>query len=75
MFKGKTHPRGSVIFLSNAWGGRVSDIEITRKSDHSICQETRFDRGFTLKEDFATEWSAELILPSFTRGKKQMSTQ
>jgi hypothetical protein len=31
------------------------------------------DRGFTLKEDFATVCSAELIIPAFTKGKTQLS--
>ena len=31
------------------------------------------DRGFTLQEDFALNSGSELIIPAFTRGKKQLS--
>ncbi|WAR01910.1 hypothetical protein MAR_008468 [Mya arenaria] len=64
--------RGTVIFLSNAWGGRVSDIELTRKSNfisrslHLSVDQILADRRFTLQEDFASVCCAELILPSFT---------
>jgi len=30
------------------------------------------DRGFTLQDDFAVQCSAELIIPPFTQGKKQL---
>lgn len=75
------NPLGAVIFLSRAWGGRVSDIEITRQSGY-ISRKYHFpgdqilaDRGFTLQEDLATECSAELILPAFTKGRKQLPAQ
>ena len=31
------------------------------------------ERGFTLQDDFATVCCAELIIPAFTKGKKQLS--
>ena len=31
------------------------------------------DRGFTLSEDFALNSGTELLIPAFTRGKKQLS--
>ena len=74
-------PLGAVIFLSKAWGGRVSDVEITRKSGyisrsyHHPGDQILADRGFTLQEDLATECSAQLILPAFTKGRKQLSAQ
>ena len=33
------------------------------------------DRGFTLQDDFAALCSAELVMPSFTKGKKQLSAE
>ena len=33
------------------------------------------DRGFTLEDDFAVGCSAELIIPSFIKGKKQLSAK
>ena len=30
------------------------------------------DRGFTLEQDFALDSGSELIIPAFTRGKKQL---
>lgn len=75
------NPRGCVIFLSKAWGGRVSDNEITRKSGyispllHHPGDQILADRGFLLREDLATECSAELILPAFVKGKKQLPAE
>ena len=75
------NPLGAVVFLSRAWGGRVSDVEITRQSGyisrkyHLPGDQILADRGFTLKEDLATECSAELILPAFTKGRKQLTAQ
>lgn len=71
-----TTPSGSVCFLSKCWRGRVSDKNLT--------QESRFlrqllpgdvvmaDRGFTIEDDVAL-YGAKLQIPSFTRGKKQLS--
>ena len=72
---------GSVSFLSCAWGGRVSDIEIVRSSGfidqryHHPGDQILADRGFTLQDDFASVCGAELIIPAFTKGKKQLSAQ
>ena len=33
------------------------------------------DRGFTLQDEFAAGWGFELIIPSFTKGKKQLSSK
>ena len=75
------NPLGAVVFLSRAWGGRVSDVELTRQSGfinnhyHHPGDQILADRGFTLQDDFASECSAELLLPAFKRGKKQLSAQ
>ncbi|XP_030834231.1 uncharacterized protein LOC115921180 [Strongylocentrotus purpuratus] len=72
-------PLGAVCYLSPAWGGRVSDVELVRQSGfidphlHEPGDQILADRGFLLHDDFATVCSAELITPAFTRGKSQLS--
>jgi hypothetical protein len=74
-------PTGAISYLSSAWGGRVSDIDLVRQSGfissnfHLPGDQILADRGFMLEEDFAVTCSAELIIPSFTRGKKQMEAR
>ena len=75
-------PSGCVTFLSDCWGGggggggRVSDKKITTKSgllDKLIPGDVVMaDRGFTMADDFAMK-GAKLIVPAFTKGKKQLS--
>jgi hypothetical protein len=73
------NPHGAITYLSPAWGGRASDVEIVRQSGfishtyHQPGDQILADRGFTLKDDFAAQCSAELIMPAFTKGKKQFS--
>ena len=68
-------PYGSVSFISQAWGGRVSDFDIVRESGfinrniHCHGDQILADRGFTLQDEFATGCGVELIIPSFTKGK------
>lgn len=63
------------------WGGRVSDVELVRKSGfispnyHHPGDQILADRGFTLQDDFASVCSAELIIPAFTKGKSQLSAE
>ncbi|XP_021362625.1 uncharacterized protein LOC110456301 [Mizuhopecten yessoensis] len=72
-------PLGAINFLSKAWGGRVSDVQIVRDSNfidtkyHMPGDQILADRGFTLSEDFAAKCSAELITPAYTKGKKILS--
>ena len=74
-------PLGSVSFLSAAWGGRVSDVELVRESGfidpkfHLPGDQILADRGFTLQDDFAAACGAELIIPAFTKGRSQLSAQ
>ncbi|XP_071121934.1 uncharacterized protein [Mytilus edulis] len=74
-------PLGSITFLSEVWGGRVSDTEIVRSSGfissiyHHPGDQILADRGFTLQDDFASVCSAELIIPAFTKGKSQLSAE
>lgn len=69
-------PAGAVMFLSAGWGGRVSDKQITMESGfvdklgNGDC--ILADRGFNIKEEFAMK-GAILKVPSFTKGKNQLS--
>ncbi|XP_057297659.1 uncharacterized protein LOC130628692 [Hydractinia symbiolongicarpus] len=69
-------PTGSVSFLSEGWGGRVSDKEITIKSGFLDLVENGdlvlADRGFLIEQELATR-GVVLKIPEFTRGKEQMS--
>ena len=69
-------PTGSITFISKAWGGRVSDRLITRKSGFLdyICpgDVVMADRGFNISDDLAVI-GAHLEIPASTRGKKQLS--
>ena len=69
-------PAGGITFLSNGWGGRVSDKEITLRSGFmNKLQRGNLilaDRGFQLAEEFAV-YGAILKVPAFTKGKTQMS--
>ena len=69
-------PMGTICFLSKCWGGRVSDKVLTRSSNFYKLLERDdtilADRGFTIAEDIAV-FGADLRIPSFTRGKKQLT--
>ena len=69
-------PQGAVSFLSKAWGGRASDKQITENSgllskllpgDVILA-----DRGFNISESVGL-MCAQVKIPAFTRGKKQLS--
>ena len=74
-------PLGSISFTSKAWGGRVSDIDIVKDSGlinpnlHHRGDQILADRGFILHDEFAAGCGVELIIPSFTKGKKQLSAK
>ena len=74
-------PLGAVTYISSVWGGRASDVEIVRQSGfidpalHFPGDQLLGDRGFTLAEEFAIKCRAELLIPSFTKGKKQLSAR
>ena len=69
-------PQGSTAFISDAWGGRVSDKFLTRESQ--ILEKllpgdiVLADRGFDIAEDLAIG-QAKLKIPAFTRGQSQLS--
>ena len=68
-------PQGTISFVSEAWGGRVSDKFLTENSsflnnllpgDLVIA-----DRGFTIQEGF-WHYQAQINVPAFTKGKDQL---
>ena len=71
-------PSGSATFVSKAWGGRASDNKITNQC--GILDKLNpgdivlADRGFTLKDQFSLI-GCKLIVPAFTKGKKQLSSR
>ena len=71
-------PTGSICFISEAWGGRVSDKVITQQCGFlkhvEFGDQIMAARGFNVSDDLAM-CGAELLIPAFTRGKKQLSTQ
>ena len=69
-------PQGSVSFISDGWGGRISDKHLTQNSgllDHLLPGDTVLaDRGFDIKDSVGL-YCATLTLPAFTKGKRQLS--
>ena len=69
-------PQGTVAFISKGWGGRASDVHITECSG-LLCHLfpgdiVLADRGFNIQEA-AGMYCAEVKIPPFTKGKKQLS--
>ena len=69
-------PFGTICFLSECWGGRVSDKNLTQASNFFNLVEhgdtILADRGFNIADDLAL-YGAKLEIPAFTRGKQQLS--
>ena len=69
-------PCGTISFLSKCWGGRVTDKFITRESGFLKLIDPSdviiADRGFDIADDIALH-GGKLEIPSFTKGKKQLS--
>ena len=69
-------PQGMTMFLSDSWGGRVSDKHLTREC--GILRKllpgdiVLADRGFDIEEDVAM-MQASLKIPAFTKGVSQLS--
>ena len=61
--------------LSNGWGGRTSDKHIDEKSgllNNLLSRDILTgDRGFKISDDVAS-YQAKLVIPDFTKGKKQL---
>ena len=71
-------PNGAISFLSKCWGGRATDKCITKNSGFLDLVEhgdvILADRGFDIADDLGV-YGARLEIPSFTRGKNQLSLQ
>ena len=71
-------PNGAISFLSKCWGGRATDKCITKNSGFLDLVEhgdvILADRGFNIADDLGV-YGARLEIPSFTRGKNQLSLQ
>ena len=68
-------PNGAVSFLSLCWGGRTTDKCITKNSgflEHGDV--ILVDWGFDVSDDLGV-CGVRLEIPSFSRGKKQLSLQ
>lgn len=68
-------PQGSISYISEGWGGRISDKYITQNSTflNNLCPGdiVMADRGFLIKE-FVELFQATVKIPAFTRGKDQL---
>ncbi len=77
-------PQGVVSFVSKGWGGRVAEWPSGRVSDKCLTENCGLlnylvtlvlaDRGFTV-QDAVGLYCAEVKMPAFTKGKKQLSQQ
>ena len=71
-------PCGTILYLSSCWGGRVSDKYLTQNCGFLNLLEygdtVLADSGFNISEDLAL-FGATLAIPSFTKGKLQLSQQ
>lgn len=69
-------PQGTVSYISQGWGGRVSDKYLTENCNIlSYLQPgdtILADRGFDIQES-AAMYCARVTMPSFTKGKKQLT--
>ena len=70
-------PRGSICFLSKAWGGRASDRHITLESGIldkvDPTDQLLVDRGFLIKSEVVSR-NATLVMPPPAGGHNQMLT-
>ncbi|KAH6947736.1 hypothetical protein HPB50_021094 [Hyalomma asiaticum] len=68
-------PSGSITYVSKAWGGRVSDKELTQHSGLLELVEEGdvylVDRGFRCEEMFGAR-GASLLMPSLTKKRAQL---
>ena len=69
-------PQGVISFLSKGWGGRVSDKHLTEHSGFlnrlSPGDMILADRGFDISDSVGLH-CAQVSIPAFTKGKKQLS--
>lgn len=74
-------PKGQVSYVSDAYGGCVSDRQICERSEllddpqmFDSGDSIMADRGFTVQDLFATK-DVGINMPSFLKGKSQLSGQ
>ncbi|XP_064455422.1 uncharacterized protein LOC135366587 isoform X2 [Ornithodoros turicata] len=69
------NPHGCITFISKAFGGRISDKEITVESGFLELllpgDQILADRGFLLHQEFFHR-NVQLITPAFTKGRTQL---
>ena len=69
-------PQGTVCFISDGWGGHVSNKHLTENSgllNHLIPGDTILaDRGFDIENSVGI-YCARVSIPAFTKGKKQLA--
>lgn len=69
-------PQGTVSFISKGWGGRTSDKHLTERCGFldklNPGDVILADRGFDVADSVGL-FNAQLKIPAFTRGKKQLS--
>ena len=69
-------PQGVISFISRGWGGRTSDITLTENCgllNNLLPGDVMLaDRGFMV-QDLVAAYNAELKIPAFTKGKKQLN--
>lgn len=69
-------PNGAISYVSETWGGRVSDLELTKQCGFLELIESgdliMADRGFNIHQLVALQ-GASLLIPASTRGKAQLS--
>jgi hypothetical protein len=71
-------PNGFIMFISKLYGGRASDVFITKSSgflDYLLPgDEVMADRGFTISEELCFR-RVKLNIPAFMKGRDQLSEQ
>ena len=69
-------PSGSINFVCEGWGGRVSDNEVTTKCGFlkliEYGDQVLADRGFAVSEEVPCKGGV-LVIPVFTKGKTQLT--
>ena len=72
-------PQGAITFISNGWGGRVSDKHLTENCgflQKLLPGDTVLaDRGFNIEDSLGSVCATACVkIPAFTKGKKQLSS-
>lgn len=66
-------PNGTIMYISKAWGGRTSDIDVVKRSTDFLKQlqsydELMADRGFKMVDWFILNHRVYLRIPAFLKG-------